>query len=709
MNGLERHEQSLQNIQKVFHDSNVLGVYAREIDTIIKHMNEPINVMILGEFNAGKSTLINTILEDEYLKTDDIPTTATITKLTYGETPEIRLHFKDGEEQVLSPEKFEQITAEIDEEGAEIRKRLSYVHVQYPSELLKKVTLIDTPGRNSNNVNHTEAAESFMDQADAAFWLFELSQIGTSTELSQLKKLNDYVHPIGIINRIDEMDEDDTLENIVQSARTSLSPFVTEFIGISALNAYEGIVEGDEDLLEESNWSSFEKALEKEINGEHVQSRKMERIYQDIEKTLEKVKKLVEETKKSFHDTSHQLQASGDYKTTLMNEVNSLDDLTTKWVDLADKGRIYELHHSEWPLPSPQDEGLKEKWEEQLFYMEELFGKEELLRLEKNTLQAEERELNQLKRELGEAWNKYNNSGLFGGEPIIFTGEKYVLEAREEQLNSDIQSHSQKEHALSYRQQSLEDTKDQGLEMVKLLARKVADRLDEMKKEKVALHNDKGYLEKAQSSLVKTEWLPRFLEQVQKDIIPVFEEGHSVLKSNSAKTRHSNCLDLLKSFLDDSITLDAYRDLQTTIQKGIREKGVKVKKKTPKQQRHRDQVSRSFSWFRVWSTVAMVVIVCSILYSFQEPLKKTVSSLFAAEEPISAEATAGTTPETVTVVVNAANVRQEPNLDSTIVTTVQLGEGLSVVNSSTDSEGRRWLKVEVLSGEIGWISEKVVE
>jgi small GTP-binding protein len=713
MNGLERHEESLKSVQKVFRTSNTLSVYEKEIDSIINHVHEPINVMILGEFNAGKSTLINTLLKDDYLRTDDIPTTATITKLTYGETPEITLHFEDGQEQVLSPDKFEQITAEIDEEGAKVRERLSYVHVQYPSDLLKRVTLIDTPGRNSTNENHTKAAENFMDQADAAFWLFELSQIGTSSELSQLKKLNDYVHPVGIINRIDEMDEDDTLETIVQSARTSLSPFVTEFIGISALYAYDGIVEEDNDLLEESNWSSFETAFEKEITGEHVQSRKIERMYQDLEKTLEKIKKVVDEAKKSFHDTSHQLQESGDYKTTLMKDVNRLEELATKWVELADKGRIYELKNSEWPLSSSQDDRLKEKWEEQLYYMEELAGKDKLLRLEKDTLHSEEGQLNHLKRDLEEAWGKYNNSGMFGGEPIIFTGEKYVLEARQKQLNADIQAHNQREHALSYRQQSLEEAKDQGLEMVKLLARKVSDRLDELKKEKVAQHNDKGYLEKAQVSLTKIEWLPRFLEQVQSEIIPVFIEGQDELKSTAAQkqivARHSKCLFLFKSFLDDSITLDSHTDLQTTIQKGIKEKEIKVKKKAPKKLKYKKQTSRSFSWFRVWSTVAAVLIVGSILYAFQEPLKETASSLFDPEEPISAEATAGTTPKAVTVVVDAANVRIQPQLDATIVTTVQLGEALTVMDSSNDSEGRQWLKIEALSGETGWISGKVVE
>ena len=82
-------------------------------------------LVVAGEFNAGKSALINVLLGEEILAEGVTPTTAAVTLLTYGEQPQ-RLDRSDG-----------------------------LLEIRYPLELLRTLSLVDTPGTNA--IIHTRA------------------------------------------------------------------------------------------------------------------------------------------------------------------------------------------------------------------------------------------------------------------------------------------------------------------------------------------------------------------------------------------------------------------------------------------------------------------------------------------------------------------------------------------------------------------------
>jgi ribosome biogenesis GTPase A len=54
------------------------------------------SVVVVGEFNHGKSSLINALLGAKVLPTDAIPTTATINRITYGQEKKVTISYKDG-------------------------------------------------------------------------------------------------------------------------------------------------------------------------------------------------------------------------------------------------------------------------------------------------------------------------------------------------------------------------------------------------------------------------------------------------------------------------------------------------------------------------------------------------------------------------------------------------------------------------------------
>ena len=54
------------------------------VDEIVANINSPMLIMVMGEFSTGKSTFINALVKRDIATVGAQPTTAVITKLSYG-------------------------------------------------------------------------------------------------------------------------------------------------------------------------------------------------------------------------------------------------------------------------------------------------------------------------------------------------------------------------------------------------------------------------------------------------------------------------------------------------------------------------------------------------------------------------------------------------------------------------------------------------
>src|SRR5690242_2165583 len=123
-----------------------------------------LKVLAYGEFKVGKSTLLNAMLgpldhevpglgNGAPLPTDELPVTAVLTSIVYGEEPRVRAWLNDGTAETWSWEYFihNARLAETRERNEAKFGHIREFEINYPSELCKKrVTLIDTPGLNEN-------------------------------------------------------------------------------------------------------------------------------------------------------------------------------------------------------------------------------------------------------------------------------------------------------------------------------------------------------------------------------------------------------------------------------------------------------------------------------------------------------------------------------------------------------------------------------
>ncbi len=180
-NLLKEHEEAKQSIvdalQKLAACADNVGMntLAAEIKTarIPKLKGERFHLVILGEFNHGKSTFVNALLGDSLLPVGITPTTATINHVVYSKTPSMRAVLQDGKEEPLEVGQLANWVTAAGDKAQDV----SYVEVGYPADLLKaNITLVDTPGVNDMNEQRAEVTYGYVPRADAVLFLLDAAQ-----------------------------------------------------------------------------------------------------------------------------------------------------------------------------------------------------------------------------------------------------------------------------------------------------------------------------------------------------------------------------------------------------------------------------------------------------------------------------------------------------------------------------------------------------
>lgn len=143
---------------------------------------EPLNIAIVGQFSSGKSSFINTLLKEEILPTGIIPVTAKLTYIKYAKLAFLQITYEDSRVEIkeLSELKFF-----VDQRNS--LEKVKNITIYHPSEILKKVTLIDTPGLNSLSQDDSNETQNILNEATCLFWI---SLINNASRVSESEDLN---------------------------------------------------------------------------------------------------------------------------------------------------------------------------------------------------------------------------------------------------------------------------------------------------------------------------------------------------------------------------------------------------------------------------------------------------------------------------------------------------------------------------------------
>lgn len=229
-----------------------------------KVKKQEIQIVILGQFKRGKSSLINAIMGFNLLPTSVIPLTSIVTIIKYGEKIKVFVTFLSGKKTEITLKDLEEYVTE--NKNPENRKQIEKVEVEYPSVFLKSgVQIIDTPGVGSVYKHNTNVAYEFVPKADVGIFVVTADPPISSAELQFLLSIKDYLGKILFAqNKIDQVEEKDrkqSLEFTKSVIEKSLDVKWLQFYPLSSRLGLEGKLKKDKKKLKESKVLDFEKEL----------------------------------------------------------------------------------------------------------------------------------------------------------------------------------------------------------------------------------------------------------------------------------------------------------------------------------------------------------------------------------------------------------------------------------------------------------------
>jgi len=224
-----------------------------------------LNVVVLGEFKRGKSTLINALLGADILPTGVVPLTSVNTIVRYGDETKIRVVHQDGNTRELAAG---ELRAYVTEQGnPRNEKQVREIIIGHPSSWLDGgVSIVDTPGIGSVYRHNTDVAYAYLTKADAAIFVLSADQPIGEEERAFLGRIRKHAAKIFfLLNKTDIMSQSELKEVVDFTShvlREALGTDVQVF-PVSARLAIEGKI-GRSDTLEwKSGISMFMEALKR--------------------------------------------------------------------------------------------------------------------------------------------------------------------------------------------------------------------------------------------------------------------------------------------------------------------------------------------------------------------------------------------------------------------------------------------------------------
>lgn len=154
-----------------------------------KVVDEKFTVAIVGEFSKGKSTLINRLFGKDFLPISTLPTTAVLTRITYGKVNRMIVYNKTGQRQrelPLNQNSWDGLTAanfaENEPEG--------FVDVELNNTFLGKygIDILDTPGAGDLEEKRAKVIERCLVGADGAVIVISATKLLSMTEQAFIRQ-----------------------------------------------------------------------------------------------------------------------------------------------------------------------------------------------------------------------------------------------------------------------------------------------------------------------------------------------------------------------------------------------------------------------------------------------------------------------------------------------------------------------------------------
>ncbi len=210
---LQRERSIAVELQKCLTGFEGAEVHATTLQQVLATLDDLFLLVIVGEFNAGKSACINALLHDSVVEEGVTPTTYQIAVLRYGS------------------QKAQSVTSQGIQE------------IQYPADFLHDISIVDTPGVNAVLREHDQLTEEFVPRSDLILFVTSVDRPFTQSERLFLERIRQWGKKVIILlNKIDMLRGPQDLQKVIAFVRDNcqqLLGFQPQIIPLSALLAQQ--------------------------------------------------------------------------------------------------------------------------------------------------------------------------------------------------------------------------------------------------------------------------------------------------------------------------------------------------------------------------------------------------------------------------------------------------------------------------------------
>lgn len=194
----------LYKLKKEVEKSNNYA-FVNTINQVIKkvYLNQ-FTASFVGHFSAGKSTLINLLLEQNILPSSPVPTTSNTAVVSVAEEPGIIANLPH--QQYTKLKTYDDVK-QMNRQNVDVES----VEINFPSNKFNNgFTLQDTPGVDSNVATHQSSTEQFMYTSNILFYTVDYNHVQSALNFKFMRRINEVGIPIVfVINQIDKHNEDE--------------------------------------------------------------------------------------------------------------------------------------------------------------------------------------------------------------------------------------------------------------------------------------------------------------------------------------------------------------------------------------------------------------------------------------------------------------------------------------------------------------------
>jgi len=272
---LEEERVALSRIHEIASALDKGAEITERARSILEHLDELFLLVVVGEVKSGKSAFINALVGERICPEGPIPLTDRINILHYG------------------PERRERLKAEFTLERA------------FPLDILRNMSIVDTPGTNSIVRRHQEITEDFIPKADMILFATSIDRPYTETEHQFLSYIAQQWRKkiVVILTKVDMHPEEDVglvTEYIRENAKTKLGiePLI---FPVSAKRGVEARGASDGAGYEASGMAAVERYIREQLTD-------LEKLKLKLTSPLESALSVIVVLKESLKDRAALLE-----------------------------------------------------------------------------------------------------------------------------------------------------------------------------------------------------------------------------------------------------------------------------------------------------------------------------------------------------------------------------------------------------------------